>query len=225
MSDILARRALLGTLALLPLAACAKPEATGDATATEPASAPATDVTQWMTWEGGVDLAAVTDASLKQPNVIVHVARLVTTPRGSAASGMILFQPDAAKPPLVMGFVSGKPEVGAYFGPQIFKGTPFETAPALPAEIVIDDSKAPSSVSAKITVGGHVFEVTLDGLSPLQTVTRPAGALPFSQQGIEAAASKASLKVDGKDVVIVVPPVGVSGGPAAVWSPAGTYAR
>ncbi|MDC7681987.1 hypothetical protein PQU92_01795 [Asticcacaulis sp. BYS171W] len=224
MSDLLARRAVLGTLALLPLAACAKPEATDEVSASAPASAPA-NVTQWMTWEGGVDLAAVTDSTLKQPNVIVHVARLVTTPKGSAASGMILYQPDATKPPLVMGFVSGTPEVGAYFGPHIFKGTPFEAAPALPAEIVIDDSKAPHTVSAKVRVAGHVFEVTLNGLLPLQTVNRPAGALPFSQQGVEAAATKASLKVDGKDIAIVVPPVGLSGGPAAVWSPAGTYAR
>jgi len=41
-------------------------------------------VTQWMSWEGGVDLIAVTAPDVAMPNVIVHVARMVHTPVGSA---------------------------------------------------------------------------------------------------------------------------------------------
>ena len=33
-------------------------------------------VSNWMSWEGGVDLVAVTDPSYTTPNVIVHVARI-----------------------------------------------------------------------------------------------------------------------------------------------------
>ena len=53
-----------------------------------------TNVTKWMSWEGGIDLAAVTSPDLQMPNIIVHLARMVNTPVGSAASGMILYQPD-----------------------------------------------------------------------------------------------------------------------------------
>src|SRR5688572_18542458 len=63
-------------------------------------------ITSWMSWEGGVDLCAATQGGLAMPNVIIHVARMVHTPNGSAPAGMILYQPDPAAPPLVMGFCS-----------------------------------------------------------------------------------------------------------------------
>ena len=43
-------------------------------------------ISKWMSWEGGVDLVAVTSPDLQMPNVIVHVARMVHTPVGSAPS-------------------------------------------------------------------------------------------------------------------------------------------
>ena len=48
---------------------------------------------------------------------------------------------------------------------------------------------------------------------------------PFTQDVIEAAASSATLKVNGTPVSIIVPPVGISGGAAAVATPTGLYAR
>ena len=48
---------------------------------------------------------------------------------------------------------------------------------------------------------------------------------PFFQQGLEAAASQASLEVDGVKIDLVIPPVGITGGPGAVSSPAGVYGR
>ena len=61
----------------------------------EPATAPAPAVADnWMSWQDGVDLVAVTDPSLTQPNVIIHVAGVVHTPFGTAPSGMVLYQPD-----------------------------------------------------------------------------------------------------------------------------------
>ncbi len=182
-------------------------------------------ISNWMSWEGGVDLVAVTQPGLAMPNVIVHVARIVHTPVGSAPAGLIFFQPDPNQPPAVMGFISTNAQVGAYFGPKIFAGTPFEKAPVLAAQIEVNTSVA-GQVSAKITVGGHVFETRLSALKPAELIQRaPAAMPPFAQQGVEAAAGAAELMVDGKPVSIIVPPVGISGGPAAVFAPCGVYAR
>lgn len=181
-------------------------------------------INNWMAWEGGVDLVALTDANLSMPNVIVHVARMVHTPVGSAPSGMIFWQPDATAAPVVMGFVSTDPVVGAYFASHIFAGTPFEQAPALDAKI--DISIDGSTASARVEVGGHVFVATLHGLSAAGLIQRePAATAPFTQQGLESVASSATLTVDGQEVSVIVPPVGISGGPAAVLSACGIYAR
>jgi hypothetical protein len=181
-------------------------------------------VKDWMSWQNGVDIAAVTDASYKMPNIIFHVASMVSTPVGSAPSGMILYRPDTTKAPIVMGFVSSNKTVGAYFGPKIFAGTPFEKAPALDATFDIkNDGKI---ATAKVVVGGHTFEATLTDLSSPYLIHRLAGSpMPFYQQGVEQKCGKATLKVDGKDVKIIVPPVGLSGGPGSVVSPNGVYAR
>jgi hypothetical protein len=181
-------------------------------------------VTRWMAWEGGVDLVAGTQAGLAMPNVIVHVARMVHTPVGSAPAGLLMWAPDPHGPPAVAGYVCPDPKVGAYFGPNIFKGTPFEGAPALQAAIEVKVG-LPGSVSSKVTVGIHVFEVTLADLGPADTVNRPPGLMPFTQQGVEARAGSASLKVSGKEIAVHVPAVGMSGAPGACWSPAGLYAR
>lgn len=181
-------------------------------------------VSKWMSWEGGVDLVAVTQAGLQMPNVIVHVARVVHTPVGSAPSGMIFWQPDPAAAPAVMGFISTDLNVGKYFGPNIFAGTPFEQAPVLQASITVETST--ESAVAKIAVAGFKIESRLSGLAAPELIQRaPAAMPPFFQQGVELAASKAELLVNGEKVSINVPPVGISGGPAAVVAPCGVYAR
>ncbi|MCW1885450.1 hypothetical protein OKA04_11980 [Luteolibacter flavescens] len=181
-------------------------------------------VTQWMSWEGGVDLVAVTSMDVAMPNVIVHVARMVHTPVGSAPAGIVLWQPDPAAPPVVCGFVSSDPAVAAYFGPQIFAGTPFENAPVLDARI--DIASGPVTCTARVEVAGHVFETELTGLEPAALIQRePIATAPFTQQGIEATAATATLKVDGQPVDIIIPPVGITGGPCAVSAPCGIYAR
>lgn len=182
------------------------------------------NMNDWMAWENGVDLVALTTESAAAPNVIVHVARMVHTPVGSAPSGMIFWQPDSAAAPVVMGFVSTCSKVGAYFGPKIFAGTPFENAPVLDA--VITFSGEGDSASARVEVSGHVFEASLHGLGATELINRsPAATAPFQQQGLEKVAQSASLTVDGQSVNVIVPPVGISGGPAAVFSPCGIYAR
>ncbi len=178
----------------------------------------------WMSWEGGVDLVACTRKGLTQPDLILHVARMVHTPVGSAPAGMVMFQPDAGKPPQVMGFVSTNRTVGAYFGPRIFAGTPFAEAPVLSAWIEIETGAG--SAGSRIEVGGHVFETRFEKLGGLERVERaPGGMTPFFQQGLEAVPGKVEVRIDGQTVKVEIPPVGISGGPAAVFAPAGLYAR
>ncbi len=181
-------------------------------------------VKDWMSWQNGVDIAAVTDASYKMPNIIFHVASMVSTPVGSAPSGMILYRPDTTKAPIVMGFVSSNKTVGAYFGPKIFAGTPFEKAPTLDATFDIkNDGK---TATAKVVVGGHTFEAALTELGNPYLIHRAMGSpMPFYQQGVEQKVGKATLKVDGVEVKIIVPPIGLAGGPGLVVSPNGVYAR
>ena len=182
-------------------------------------------VSAWMSWEGGVDLLAMTDPSFTVPNVIVHVARLVHTPNGSSASGMVFYMPDPTQPPLVMGFVSHDEIIGEYFGPNIFAGTPFENAPVIPARIEVF-TDLPHRAGAKVTFNQWTFETELMGLGALQHVNRlPNDFMPFSQQGVEAAAAHATLKVNGADVPIVLPPAEALGAPAAAWATAGIYSR
>lgn len=182
------------------------------------------NITKFMSWEGGVDLVAATQEGLAMPNVIIHVARMVHTPAGSAPSGMVLYQPDPAGAPAVIGFVSSDAAVGAYFGPNIFVGTPFEQAPVLAATIEVETSA--TRAASKVTVGGHVFEVEMTNLGALERINRePGGMTPFTQDVLEAIAGSVTLKVNGTPVPVMLPPVGISGGAPAVSAPAGFYAR
>lgn len=177
-----------------------------------------------MSWEGGIDLVALTSPTLQMPNVIIHLGRLVHTPVGSAAAGMILWQPDPNALPPVMGFVGADPAVGKYFGPNIFAGTPFELAPVLNASIDIQMSS--DKAVARCEVGGFLFEVEMTDFSAPYLINRkPADMPPFWQQGVEMSSAKTTLKVNGKLIDIIIPPVGITGGPASVVSPNGVYAR
>lgn len=178
----------------------------------------------WMSWEGGVDLVALTQDGLQMPNVIVHVARMVHTPAGSAPSGMLFWQPDVSAAPQVFGFVSTDANVGAYFGKHIFAGTPFENAPVIVGDIRICTSA--EQASAYVAVPGFVFESTLTGLGETALIQRaPLPTAPFHQQGLESAASGASLKVNGAEIPLIIPPVGMTGGSCAVLAACGIYAR
>ena len=182
------------------------------------------NVTKWMSWEGGIDLAAVTAADLQMPNLIVHLGRIVNTPVGNAPSGMILWQPDPTAMPAVMGFVSTNKKVGAYFGPNIFADTPFEKAPVLDATINIEIT-SDKAISTCI-VGGYTFEVEMsDFTAPYLIDRKPSAMPPFYQQGVEMHAQKVSVKINGELINIIVPPVGITSGPASVVSPNGVYAR
>lgn len=182
------------------------------------------NVTKWMSWEGGIDLVALTSPDLQMPNIIVHLGRMVNTPVGNAASGMILWQPNPEENPTVMGFVSTNETVGKYFGPNIFAGTPFEQAPVLNANIDINitDNKAIS----RVVVNNFTFEVEMSDFSEPYLIDRKPSAMPpFYQQGVEIEAKKVSLKINGETINIIVPPTGITGGPASVVAPNGVYAR
>ncbi len=183
-------------------------------------------ISSYMSWSDGVDLVGFSAPGLPMPNVIVHFARMVHTPVGSAPAGMI-FIPDAANPaqPRVVGFVSPDPVVGAYFGPKIFAGTPFENAPVLVGTIDVTLALAQKRASVRIAVAGFVIESTLSDLGELQSADRPAGNLPFGEHALEASSTNTRVTVNGQPLAFMLPPTGLSGGPAAVYSAAGFYAR
>lgn len=171
----------------------------------------------WMSWEGGVDLLGCTAAGLPMPNAIVHVARLVHTPRGSCPAGMLFFQPDPAAAPVLFGFIATDPAIGAYFGPTLFAGTPFEHAPVLTA--AISTTIGADGGSARIEVAGHLIETTVGGLAPQVLVDHaPGGMAPFRTQGVERAGGSATLRIDGRDIALV----SVTG---SLVSPTGVYGR
>lgn len=177
-------------------------------------------IQNYMSWDRGVDLVGICNGA-EQPNVIVHVAKMVHTPVGSAPSGMILFQPDPGAAPEVMGFISSDPAVGAYFGPAIFAGTPFENAPVLEASISVEEKEG--SVTSIVEVAGKTIVCVLSELGAVEKIDRaPGGMSPFHQQGLEAAAATAWLEIDGVVIDLVVPPIGITGGPGAVFRPLGS---
>ena len=187
----------------------------------------ANSITNWMSWEGGVDLVGMipTDSPRvpEMPNVIVHVARMVHTPVGSSPAGMILFAPHDG-PPELIGFIAADKKVGEFFGPKIFAGTPFEQAPVHEASIDIDTGD--DYAAATVVVGNKTFKTRLSGLGESELVNRPPTAMaPFMSQGVEAAARNAEFSVNGESYEIQIAPQGPTGGAGAVWAPCGVYAR
>lgn len=180
-------------------------------------------VSKWMSWEGGVDLVALSNKNMPMPNVIVHIARMVHTPIGSAASGMILL-PNEDGTPKVMGFVSTEREIGDYFGANIFAGTPFENAPTIVGEINVE-TNYPQSAKVSVSIEGYEIVLELRDLENVNRVNRQSPNLPFHDDSLEARAGQVSLTVNGETLNLIIPPVGMSGGPAAVFSPAGIYSR
>jgi hypothetical protein len=177
-----------------------------------------------MSWEGGVDLVAFSQDGVPMPNVIVHFARMVHTPIGSAPSGMILLPRADSPEPALMGFVSEDEAVAGCFGPKIFAGTPFENAPALRGQIEVEVNY-PSFARVRISVNGYEIVSELQNLGDIEAVDRQSSALPFRDRSLEAAAEKAVLRVNGEERSIILPPVGMSGGAPAVFSPTGIYFR
>ena len=177
--------------------------------------------TDFLSWFDGIDamLKPTPDAPL--PNVLVHVARITKTPLGMTPGGMLLINPDNKEMPDVFGFICEDEELGKYYGPKIFKGTPFENAPVLKAAISIHVD-FPNLVSTKIEVAGHVIELELSEFDEAQYYNR-VGGMPFTQNVVEALAHKAVFKFDGKVLVGELPPSGIGGGLPAVYSPSGLY--
>jgi hypothetical protein len=127
-------------------------------------------------------------------------------------------------PDAEVGYVSENPEVGHYFGPNIFAGTPFESAPVLSGKI--DIMEIEGGLQSRIEVAGHAFEFDLTNLGPTELIHRGIGEpMPFAQQGLEAVAGSVSLLVNGQPIEIHVLEQGIAGNSGAIVSPCGVYAR
>lgn len=177
-----------------------------------------------MSWESGVDLVGCTQSDLILPNVIVHVAQHVHTPVGSAAAGLVAYQPDPGAPPILFGFVSPEPDrVGCYFGPSIFGGTPFASAPTLLANIEIET--ASDHATAVVQVAGHELRARLEQLTQPTVISREPGVLPFWQQGVGSLAMLSRFWFDGVEIPLFRPSIRMSGSSDSVYFPCGLYCR
>ncbi|MFV0388307.1 MAG: hypothetical protein ACK5NT_06105 [Pyrinomonadaceae bacterium] len=180
-------------------------------------------VVNWMSWEGGIDLAGFSQKGLEMPNVIVHFARMVHTPFGSAPSGMLLV-PNEDGTPKIMAFVSSNEAIGKYFASNIFAGTPFEQAPSLVGEIAVEIDY-PNATNVSVNVEGFDVNLMLSKFDELKRVNRRSPNLPFNDDSLEAEANLVQLTVNGEELSVIIPPIGLSGGPAAVYSATGIYSR
>lgn len=177
-----------------------------------------------MSWQDCLGLTAITSTDYSNPNFVIKLGRMVNTQIGNAPSGLIFWQPNPPIMPAVMGFICNDKDVGRYFGPQIFAGTPFEHAPILQGSIqVLLDSK---SATATCNVGGFRFELEMTDFStPCLFNRQPEPMTPFHQMGIELSCAKTVLRINDEAVDIIVPPVGMTGGPGSFISPIGMYGR
>jgi hypothetical protein len=180
---------------------------------------------KWMSWHQGVDAVLFTQEGLPMPNILIHTARMVHTPFGAAAAGMLIFNPDLAEQPKYFGFLCEEEQIGRYFGPYIFAGTPFEKAPMIKAKLEIT-AKFPTAARTKVTIGKDVIELNLSEFDDAQYYNRPVSDMtPFVQNVIEARAKKAEVKYNGKLIKTIMPPAGIGGGLPACFSPTGLYFR
>jgi hypothetical protein len=69
------------------------------------------------------------------------------------------------------------------------------------------------------------FETRFEELGVLEQIHREPGYLPFTQQGLEAAAQHATLRLNGEEIALILPGQTMNGAPAACWAPCGIYAR
>jgi hypothetical protein len=178
--------------------------------------------TDFLSWTDGVDAMLKPSEDAMLPNVLVHTARFTNTPWGIAPGGMLLINPDMKEIPDFFGFICANEALGAYYGPAIFKGTPFEQAPVYKADITVN-VEFPGNVSVKIAVAGHICELEMSDFDPAQYYNRAPFPMPFRQNVIEAKAKSATFKWDGRIIGGVLPATGIGAGLPACYSPAGMY--
>ncbi len=178
--------------------------------------------TDFLAWHDGVDAMLKPTPDSPMPNVLVHVGRCVNTPTGICSAGMVLINPENREMPDFFGFIAEDEELGKYYGPKIFKGTPFENAPVHKADFTFDFD-FPNKSAVKIVASGHTIELELSEFDPATYYDRPATGMPFRQNVIEARAHKAIFKFDGKVIGGELPPEGLAGGLPGCYSPTGIY--
>lgn len=177
--------------------------------------------TAYLSWHDGVDAMLKPTPDSPMPNVLVHAARMVNTPLGICSAGMLLINPQNKEIPDFFGFIAEDEDLGKYYGPYIFKGTPFEQAPVFKAEFHFD-LDFPNKTFIKIEAAGHSIELELSDFDPAIYYDRPGG-MPFHQNVIEAVAHKALFKFDGEVIGGELPPEGLAGGLPACYAPTGIY--
>lgn len=176
----------------------------------------------FLSWHDGVDAMLKPTPDSPMPHVLVHVARMTNTPWGMAPGGMLLINPELKEVPDFFGFICADEELGRYYGPKIFMGTPFEQAPVYKADISITGN-FPGNLVVTIETAGHLVELELSDFDPAVFYERVPFPMRFHQKVIEAAAKSATFKFDGKIIGGQLPSTGIGAGLPACYSPAGIY--
>lgn len=152
----------------------------------------------WMSWESGIEVTAATTAD-GAPSLVLHLARMLHTPVGSARGGMLLWQPDPRGAPLALCSVTTDSKVGDYCRSRIFPGTLFENAPPILGDISIEVH--PDDVFARIAIPGFIFDLRLSGIAtPILSDSPPAPSPPCHQRRIRSDIHRTTLKLNGRTV-------------------------
>ncbi len=178
--------------------------------------------TDYLSWTDGVDALLKPSADAPLPHVLIHVAAITSTPWGMAPGGMLLINPELKEMPDFFGFICADEELGKYYGPKIFKGTPFENAPVYKADIKVE-VKFPGNVYARIEVDGHLCELEMNSFDEAKYYNRDPFPMPFRQNVVEARAASATFKWDGRIIGGELPETGIGSGLPACYSPNGMY--
>jgi len=151
----------------------------------------------WMSWESGMEVTAAT--AHEAPSLVLHLARMLHTPVGSARGGMLLWQPDPRGAPLALCSVTTDSRVGDYCRSHIFAGTLFGNAPPVLGDISIEVH--PDDVFARIDIPGFIFELRLSGIAtPALSDSLPTPSSPCHQKAIRSEIHRTTLKLNGRTV-------------------------
>jgi hypothetical protein len=152
----------------------------------------------WMSWESGMEVTAATTAG-GSPSLVLHLARMLHTPIGSARGGMLFWQPDPAGDPLVLCSVTTDSKVGDYCRSHLFPGTLFEEAPPVLGDISIEVH--PDDVFARIAIPGFIFDLRLSGIATAILSDSPAATPALCHhRRIRSDIHRTTLKLNGRTV-------------------------
>lgn len=147
----------------------------------------------YASWEGGLDLMAVTDASHRRPDLVVRIARVLRTPHGIAPAAQISWNIGPDDCPEYKAFLSPDPDVARWHEDVVGPESGIE---AKVASVEIQETA--DGVVARLEFAWHQLEIRLRALAPVEVFDRSLPDAPVRVAGLESLAAIVELKLDGK---------------------------